>query len=226
MTKNMKNILIVAPHPDDEVLGAGGVIKKYSTLGHKVYVLVVTKGSPKFYSDDRIKNVRQEALNAHKILGVQDTAFLDFLAPQLDLACKAEISDAIFKYLSQWKISDLFIPHRGDIHVDHRIVFEAALVAARPKCDYTVKRIYAYETLSETEWAPPFSDDAFIPSHFVEVTDSFLYKAKALECFKSQMEKFPSIRSIDCIEAIAKYRGATVGFERAEAFMTIRTIED
>lgn len=222
----MKKILIVAPHPDDEVLGAGGVIKKYSDHGNKVYVLIMTKGSPRFYTEDRIKNVRQEALKAHKILGVEETAFLDFLAPELDMTCKAEISDAIYEFLKKWEITDMYIPHRGDIHVDHRIVFEAALVAARPKCKYTVKNIYAYETLSETEWAAPFSDDAFIPTHFVDITDSFEYKIKALECFKSQMKSFPSIRSVDCIEAIAKYRGGSVGFNKAESFMTIRTISE
>lgn len=220
----MKKILVVAPHPDDEVLGAGGIIKKYSDEGHEVYVLVMTKGSPKFYTEDRIKNVRQEALKAHKILGVKKTVFLNFLAPQLDQVCKAEIAEGIFEYLTKWQITDMFIPHRGDIHVDHRVVFESALVSARPKENYTVKNIFAYETLSETEWAPPFSDDAFIPTHFVDVTNSFDFKIEALKCFKSQMKNFPSIRSIECIESIAKYRGGTVGFNKAEAFMTIRTI--
>lgn len=222
----MKKILVVAPHPDDEVLGAGGVIKKNSELGNEVYVLVITKGSPKYYPDYKVQNVRQEALEAHKILGVKETVFLDFLAPELDITPKAHISDSIYTYLSKWKITDMYVPHRGDIHVDHKIVFEAALVAARPKNSYTVKNIYAYETLSETEWAAPFSDDAFIPKHFVNISDTISYKLKALACFKSQMQDFPSIRSIDCIDSIAKYRGATVGFERAEAFMTIRTITD
>lgn len=220
----MKKILVVAPHPDDEVLGAGGVVKKYSQEGHEVYILIMTKGSPKFYSEERIKNVRQEALKAHKILGVKETAFLDYLAPQLDQVCKAEIADSIYEFLKKWQISDLYLPHRGDIHIDHKIVFEAALVAARPKNGYTVNNIYTYETLSETEWAPPFSDDAFVPTHFVDVTDAFQSKIEALRCFKSQMQSFPSIRSIDCIEAIAIYRGGTVGFKKAEAFMTIRTI--
>ena len=220
----MKKVLIIAPHPDDEVLGAGGIMKKFAKQGHEVYVLVITKGSPKFYTDERVENVREEALKAHKILDVKETVFLNYLAPELDTTNKADISNEIFKYLSKWKITDMYIPHRGDIHIDHKIVFEAALVAARPKCDYTVKNIFAYETLSETEWAAPFGDDAFIPTHFENVSNEFDDKIKALKCFKSQMEKFPSIRSIECSESIAKYRGATVGFKRAEAFMTIRTI--
>ena len=220
----MKKKLIIAPHPDDEVLGAGGVIKKFSKEGHEVYVLVITRGTPKYYSDEKIQNVRKEALEAHKILGVKQTAFLDFHAPELDITSNAEISKAISEYISKWKITDLFIPHRGDIHNDHRKVFEASLVAARPVGDFTVKAIYAYETLSETEWAAPFSDDAFIPNHFENISDTMSHKFEAMKCFKSQIRDFPSTRSLETIESLAKFRGSTVGFNRAEAFMTIRTI--
>jgi LmbE family N-acetylglucosaminyl deacetylase len=222
----MKKKLIIAPHPDDEVLGAGGVIKKFSKEGHEVYVLVITRGSPKYYSDEKIQNVRKEALAAHEILGVKQTVFLDFHAPELDITSNAEISKAISEYISNWKITDLFIPHRGDIHNDHRKVFEASLVAARPVGDFTVKAIYAYETLSETEWAAPFSDDAFIPNHFENISDTMSHKFEAMKCFKSQIRDFPSTRSLETIESLAKFRGATVGFSRAEAFMTIRTIAD
>jgi LmbE family N-acetylglucosaminyl deacetylase len=221
----MKKKLIIAPHPDDEVLGAGGVIKKFSKEGHEVYVLVITRGSPKYYSDEKIQNVRKEALEAHKILGVKQTVFLDFHAPELDITSNADISRAISKYISNWKITDLFIPHRGDIHNDHRKVFEASLVAARPVGNFTVKAIYAYETLSETEWAAPFSDDAFIPNHFENISDTMSYKFEAMKCFKSQIRDFPSTRSLETIESLAKFRGSTVGFNRAEAFMTIRTIK-
>jgi len=222
--KHMKKILIVAPHPDDEVLGCGGVIKKFSSQEHQVFVLVVTRGTPKYYSDEKIQNVRSEAKKAHQILGVKETQFLDFHAPELDLTGKAEISMSIAKCIKMWEITDLFIPHRGDIHHDHGIVFESSLVAARPVNNQSVKNIYAYETLSETEWAPPFSDDAFIPTHFEDVTKSFEDKNKAMSCFKSQVRPFPNTRSLEVIEALAKYRGATVGFHRAEAFVTIRTI--
>ena len=99
-------------------------------------------------------------------------------------------------------------------------------MAARPVDNYTVKNIYCYETLSETEWAPPFGDDAFIPNHFVNVAEEITYKLEAMQCFKSQVRPFPSTRSLETIDALAKFRGATVGFNRAEAFMVIRTIAD
>ena len=109
---------------------------------------------------------------------------------------------------------------------DHAAVFNAALVAARPINNCSIKKILAYETLSETEWAAPFSDDAFIPNHFVNITNEFIIKSEAMSCFKSQLRHFPNPRSLETIEALAKYRGATVAFDRAEAFMLIRNIED
>lgn len=220
----MKKILIVAPHPDDEVLGCGGVMKKFAKVGHDIYVLVVTKGTPKMYADDKIQNVRNEALTAHQILGVKETRFFEFYAPELDITYNASISIKIAALIKEWGITDLFLPHRGDIHHDHGVVFNAALVAARPVDNYTVKNIYCYETLSETEWAPPFGDDAFIPNHFINVEEEMTFKLEAMKCFKSQLRPFPSTRSLETIDALAKFRGATVGFKRAEAFMTIRTI--
>jgi LmbE family N-acetylglucosaminyl deacetylase len=218
------NILILAPHPDDEILGCGGTIKKLANECNKVYVLVVTRGSSKFYSDDKIENVRNEALQAHKLLGVTQTFFLDFPAPELDTVPLADISREISKILTEYKINVLYLPHRGDIHNDHRVVFNAGLVAARPVGEYSVKEIYAYETLSETEWAAPFGDDAFIPTCFVNVEKSLNTKMEAMKCFKSQLKAFPNPRSLETIEALAKFRGATVGFKAAEAFMVIRQI--
>lgn len=220
-----KIMLIVAPHPDDEVLGCGGIIAKYSKSGIKVYILVVTRGTPKLYSSDKIDNIRREARNAHAILGVTETVFLDFPAPELDIISLAEISREISEVIKRFSITDLYIPHRGDIHGDHRVVFNACLIAARPVSDCSVKSIFAYETLSETEWAPPFGDDAFIPNRFVDVSATFDKKLDAMKCFKSQLKQFPNPRSIETLSALSRFRGSTVGFSHAEAFMVMRIIE-
>ena len=222
----MKNIIVIAPHPDDEVLGCGGAIKKYAEEGDHLHVLIMTRGTPDMYSDERIENVRKEARNAHHILGIKETIFLDFPAPELDTVPVADISRAITEIITKLNIHVVFLPHRGDIHHDHRIVFNAGLVASRPTGKYSVKEIYSYETLSETEWAAPFADDAFIPTKFVNITGQMDFKLQAMKCFKSQLRTFPGSRSLEAIEALAKFRGATVGLERAEAFMTIRNIED
>lgn len=222
----MNNYLFIGPHPDDEVLGCGATMKKLSDEGHYVYVLIMSRGTPKFYAEERIDNVRREAREAHQLLGVKETLFFDFHAPELDTVPLVDLSKSIAQVISEKKIHTLFLPHRGDIHNDHALVFKAGLVAARPVGNYTVKEIYCYETLSETEWAPPFGDDAFIPTLFVNITSQFEHKLKAMECFKSQLRAFPNPRSLETIEALAKFRGATVGFDRAEAFMVIRQIMD
>ena len=218
-------VLIIAPHPDDEVLGCGGIIKKYTKSGDQVYVLVITRGNPKLYTEAKIVNIRKEAVEAHTFLGVIETKFLEFYAPELDVTPQAEVSRAMSEFIRLKEINILFLPHRGDIHHDHRAVFNAGLVASRPVNNCPVKCIYTYETLSETEWAAPFGDDAFIPNHFVNIKAEFEDKIKAFSYFKSQIRPFPNTRSTEVIEALAKFRGATVGCMRAEAFMTIRTIE-
>jgi LmbE family N-acetylglucosaminyl deacetylase len=220
------NVLIIAPHPDDEILGCGGIIKKLTSKGDKVSILVVTRGKKELYSDAKIDNVRQEAKNAHKILGVYETHFLDFPAPDLDLVSLAELSVALARVIKEFEIDTIFLPHHGDIHHDHRAVFKAGLVAARPVKDQSVKRIFLYETLSETEWSAPFGYDTFIPTYFVNISDVFAFKLEAMKCFKSQLREFPNSRSLKSIEALANYRGSTVGFSHAEAFMTIRVIEE
>lgn len=218
-----KNILVIAPHPDDEVLGCGATMAKYASAGHKVFVLVATRGSKKLYADDRIENVRNEALRAHKVLGVAETYFLDFPAPELDTVPLYEISNEISKIIANVKAEILFLPHRGDIHNDHKVIFDAGLVAARPLQNCSVNEIYTYETVSETEWAIPIGSEVFIPNVYENIADFFSLKIQALQCFKSQLREFPNPRSIKNLKALANYRGATVGFEMAEAFCLIRS---
>ncbi len=224
----MKNILVLAPHNDDEVLGCGGVMAKYIKEGKNIIVAVVTNGhlgAPELFSKEGTEKVRKEALEAHSYLGVSETIFLDFPAVNLDALPAYKLSLAISKIIKKFEIDTLFIPHRGDIHKDHRITYEAALVAARPINGCSVKKIYSYETLSETEWAAPFGDDAFIPTVFVDIKDFIEEKLTAFRFFTSQIKQFPHSRSPEIIKVLSNYRGATVGFENAEAFMLIRSIE-
>lgn len=219
-----KKILVIAPHPDDEILGCGGTIRKFVEEGNQVYVLVATRGSAKHFDQSKVENVRKEALDAHAFLGVSQTYFLDYPAPELDTVPLADLSRDFAKLIAELKIDILFLPHRGDIHNDHKVVFNAGLVAARPVGNYSVKEVFCYETLSETEWAAPYGDDAFIPNYFVNIEETFEAKKTALQFFKSQLREFPNPRSLEAIESLAKFRGATVGFKRAEGFMSIRQI--
>lgn len=222
------NVLIVAPHADDEVLGCGGIISRFVREGAKVHVVVVTNasvGAPELYSSDRAKIVRAEAAASHSFLGVTKTFFLDFPAPRLDTFPSYQISNALLQILRESSIETMFIPHRGDMHKDHAVVYQAALVAARPINNCPVKNIYVYETLSETEWAPPFGDDAFIPNVFFDISEDIAKKVKAMQFYTTQIKEAPHPRSIEIIESLAKLRGATVGYRFAEAFMLVRCIK-
>lgn len=224
----MNNILVVAPHADDEILGCGGIISKYLRAGANVYIVIITNasvGAPELFSADFIQGLRTEGLNSHAFLGVTKTIFFEFPAPRLETHPSYQISNELSKVIAEYAIDTMFIPHRGDMHKDHAVVFNASLVAARPINNCPVKEIYAYETLSETEWAPPFGDDAFIPNVFIDIADDIPNKVKAMQYYGSQLKNYPHPRSIEIMESLAKFRGATVGFKFAEAFMLVRSIK-
>ena len=146
----MEKILVVAPHSDDEVLGCGGYIKKLVNAGKEVFVLIMTNahiGDPDKYPEERVRKVREEAFAAHQYLGIKETFFMDFPAPRLDTFPSYKISMAMSELLRDKKFDTVFIPHHGDIHRDHKAVFNAALVACRPVNNCSVKRVHAYETL-------------------------------------------------------------------------------
>jgi LmbE family N-acetylglucosaminyl deacetylase len=184
------NILIVAPHADDEILGCGGIISKYAGNGDDVYIVIVTNaniGAPDLFSADDINKVRNEALKAHQLLKVTKTFFLDFPAPRLETHPSYEISDAITKIIYENNIHSMFIPHKGDIHRDHTVVYYSCLVAARPINNCPVKTILSYETLSETEWSSPTAGDVFMPNVFIDITQFLPDKLKAMSCLSSQI---------------------------------------
>jgi LmbE family N-acetylglucosaminyl deacetylase len=226
----MKNvILIIAPHADDEVLGCGGSIVRFSEEGHDVIVVVMTNasvGAPEIFSADSISRVRAEALDSHKLLGVKETLFLDLPGPQLDQYPSYRISDAIAALIKTHRPDTLLVPHHGDLHVDHRVVFDAALVAARPQNGMSVRKILAYETLSETDWVNPTGGAVFAPNYYVGLTEQQLEtKLNAMNVFKSQLREFPHPRSLVSLEALARLRGGCVGRVAAEAYVLVRSIQ-
>lgn len=219
-------VLIIAPHPDDEILGAGGTIAKRATDGHDVYVCVMTKGCEPLFSAESVDQVRSECMEADSILGVKETIFLDFPAAMLETVPRYKLNDAIVKVIQRIKPDEVYLPHRGDMQQDHKMVVDAAMVALRPKYDHVVKRIYAYETLSETGWDIPNTVNEFIPNVYENISDTLEKKLDAMRVFQSQLADFPAARSLGAIEALAKYRGATVNVMAAEAFTLIREIKE
>ncbi len=223
-----EKVLILAPHADDEVLGCGGTIARLIEDGSNIIVATMTNasvGAPELFSKSTIANVRKESLMAHKILGVQQSIYLDLPAPRLDQYPMYKIANEISALIHKHQPNSLFLPHRGDLHLDHGAIFNAAMVAARPQNSCPVKTIFSYETLSETDWAHPLVDTAFIPNTFISLSSANLQSnLKALAAFKSQMQEFPHSRSLKAIKALAQLRGATISCPAAEGFCNIRNI--
>ena len=220
------NVLVIAPHPDDEVLGAGGTIAKRTAEGHSVFVCIVTKGYEPLFNKQMIEQGRNECQEADAYLGVKGTVFLDFPAAMLEDVPRYKLNDAILGVIRRVKPEEVYIPHRGDMQIDHKMVVDASMVALRPKYEHKVKRIYAYETLSETGWDVPNTVNEFIPTVYEDVTGTLDMKIHAMKMFQTQLAQFPNARSIEAIESLAKFRGSMVSVRAAEAFTLIREIKE
>ncbi len=219
-----RKVLVVAAHLDDEVIGCGGTIARHAALGDDVQVLVVTRGDPELFPKDLVDAIFREGAEAHKVLGVTKLHCLDLPAPKLDTVPQYKLVDSIEKIFRSVQPDTVYIPHAGDIHMDHRAVHHAALVAARPINGCSINRLLSYETLSETEWAPPSADNAFIPTVFIDISQYLTRKIEAMSCYRNQVRQPPHPRSLETIESLAKLRGSTVSLRAAEAFMIVREI--
>lgn len=211
------NILVFAPHNDDEILGVGGTIKKYIKEGNDVCVCEVTSGIRKTL-------LQAEAQNAHDLLGIRKSIFLNIPVGKLSKMDQFELNDRIGKVIQELSPEIVFLPFTGDMHTDHCAVTESAMVALRPINDYSVTEIYMYETLSETGWNIPNVNNSFCPNVWIDITNTIEDKLNAMRCYESQLMKYPHPRSIEAILNLAKYRGATVNVEYAESFMLVRRI--
>ena len=220
----MKRILVIAPHADDEILGVGGVMARNIAEGNEVYVCVVTRGEEPLFTKELVDKLRAETLAAHKFLGITKTYFLEYPAVMLEGVPRYKLNQSIMDVVSEVEPDEVYIPHAGDMQKDHQLVNEAVMVAVRPKYTHKISAVYAYETLSETEWNIPNTVNAFIPNVYVDIGSYIEKKKKALAYFATQVSDFPDPRSLEAVEALAKYRGSTVKANAAEAFALIREI--
>ncbi len=218
----MKRVLVFAPHPDDEVLGVGGTMKKHSDFGDEVYVCVCTKGQAPYFNEESASIKQKHAVKANDILGVKEVLFLNFPSTRLENVSRIELNNAILDTILKIKPNVVYIPHFGDMQKDHKIIAEAAMVALRPIYEWKVTEIYSYETLSETEWNTPHAKNTFIPNVYVEIEKQLEYKLKAMEEYTSELKEHPHPRSIQIISALSSLRGSTINVKSAEAFTLIR----
>lgn len=220
------DVLVIAAHPDDEVLGLGGTIARHARSGDNINVLIVAEGAtsrPDETQED-VSALRQAATQAAKVLGAQEPVFLCLPDNRLDSMDLLDVIQAIEKQAGIFKPDIVYTHHGGDLNLDHQIVHRAVITALRPLPDSPVKAIYGFETLSSTEWASPSVGPAFRPNRFVDVTDTLADKIKALDCYEMEMRDFPHPRSTQAIKSLASLRGSHVGVTAAEAFEVILEI--
>jgi len=222
-----KKILILSPHADDEILGCGGIISKYSKQGHIVNVLILTnahKGAPELYSEKKIDLIRKESKKANNLIGTKKLFFEDLPALNLRKLPIYKITKIIDKYFSTINPDYVFIPNSMDLHEDHKIIFNASKIVLRTNKKNNLKKILSYEVLSETEWNE--NEKSFSPNYFVELDKSDISKKiKAFLKYKSQVKKFPHPRSKEAILNLSRYRGSKVFMNYAEAFKVEKILE-
>lgn len=221
----MDRILVFAPHPDDEILGVGGTMIKNIAQGNEVYVCIVTKGVEPLFRESGTEITRNEARTCHKALGIKETIFLDFPAVMIEECHRYEVNAKIQDLVERIAPTEVYLPHWGDMQKDHQIVTDYAMVALRPKYSFAPKRIYAYETMSETGWNVPNVQNEFSPNVFVDISEQLGAKLDAMRFFATQLSEFPNARSLEALEALAKYRGALMNVRAAEAFELIRELK-
>ena len=217
-----KTLLVIAPHPDVEILGCGGAIARFAALGGSVTVLTVAAHMPPLYPKEMHEQTVNEAKKAHAVVGVENSIFFDNPAVLLGEIKTPEFNGAIFKVVKEVEPDVVFIPY-PDRHIDHRLIFDAAMVATRPVGFGTkIKLLAAYETLSETHWNAPHIEPNFTPNQVVDITDFVEKKAQAMACYESQVHPYPAPRSIEAIKALALFRGSQAGFGYGEGFHVLR----
>lgn len=218
----MRNVLVVAPHPDDEVLGVGGSVLRHLAAGDAVHVVICTRGEASDFGAEQVQRVQSEAREVHRFLGVTGSHFLDLPAAKLDTLATVKINSVLKPVFDSVKPETVYLPHPGDVHRDHQVVFQSAMVCCRPLGDSPPARILTYETVSETDWFAAPITPAFTPNVFVEITEHLQRKLEACAKYASQMQSPPHQRSLEGLRALAATRGNAVGFHYAEAFMLIR----
>ena len=235
-------VLVIVAHPDDEVLGMGGTLRKLSVKNHDIKVVFLATGiaarrSDKFRNEtkykinktlikkmeEQIKKLRLDAKRALKILGIDDIEFYNFPDNEMDTISNLEITKTIENIIKKFKPDVIYTHTKNDINVDHRAIFNATITATRPSTRVNVKKVICFEVPSSSEWN---FGDTFSPNIFVDIKRELSYKKKAIQAYKTELKKFPHPRSANSLDIIAKRWGTVSGFEASEAFELIRELDD
>lgn len=221
-------VLVVAAHPDDEVLGCGGTIARHAASGDPVHLLFMADGigsRDTLITDNEGVARREKACQvAADALGVTSVTHVGFADNAMDNLPLLEVIKQVELVVDRIKPTTVYTHHASDLNVDHRLTHEAVMTACRPQPGESVRQIYTFEVLSSTEWQSPSQQNAFVPNRFVDTSAYQSEKRRALEAYEEEMRSFPHARSYEAVEALSRYRGASVGMPMAEAFVVMRDL--
>ena len=226
-----KTVLVVAAHPDDEVLGCGGAMARHAAAGDDVHIVLVAEGvtsrdAARAAADrgDDLEVLRTAARAAAACLGARAPQSHGQPDNRLDEVPFLDLVKTIEAVVEQVAPDVVYTHHGGDLNQDHRLVQAAVLTALRPLPGVRPTALYAFEVLSSSEWTAPTAHTAFLPQRFVNITDHLAAKLAALACYRSELRDFPHPRSLQGVETLARLRGMTCGFAAAEAFAVLREV--
>ena len=225
----MKKVLVIAAHPDDEVLGMGGTIAKLVKDGATVDILIVTDGSSSQYRDSNrlaeiIEAKKKETRNCADILGVRDIYYGVLPDMKLDTTPHIRINQVIEEVIDKVQPDAVFTHFWGDVNCDHQNVYKSTLVAVRPVMGQVVKELYCYRVPSSTEWTPNKADTMFMPNYFVDIEKYAEQKYKAFACYSTELREYPHPRSVQYLRETDKAAGLRVGLLAAEEFVMLRKL--
>lgn len=226
----MKKLLVIAAHPDDEVLGAGGAVAKIAAQGVECHLLIVTDGSSAQYRDsDHLQEIidtkKVETKNCADILGFKTIYYGEQPDMRLDKTPHIVINKVIEKVIDKIQPDTVFTHFWGDLNRDHQEVYKSTLVAVRPVMGQVVKELYCYRVPSSTEWSPNKADTMFMPNYFVDIEKFTEQKYKAFACYTTELRDYPHPRSVQYLREIDKAAGLRVGLSAAEEFVLLRKID-
>lgn len=223
---SVKSTLVIAPHPDDELLGCGGTLLRRKSEGVTLGWVIMTKISEDYgWSTENVRERENEIEQVRKRLGIQPEHLfqLGFATTRLDTISMGDLIAKVSEVFQSFQPEEVLVPHQGDVHSDHRITFEAVAACTKWFRYPSVKRVLAYETLSETEFSLDPSQ-TFHPNVFVDISDYFGQKLELLRIYGSELREAPFPRSEKAVGALAQFRGCNSGFEYAEGFELLREI--
>jgi len=217
-------VLIIAAHPDDEVLGCAGAIIKNIQEGKRVSVCILTDGAITRYKKDMVKILRNHALKCAKILGGPELIFGNLPNQLLDTLPITEVIKTIEKVINSVKPDIVYTHDKGDLNRDHKIVYEATLTASRPIPGSKIKSLLTYFVPSSSEFNNVDKESVFVPNVFLDIKNEVARKIRAFSCYQTEIKPYPHPRSPEAIKTYAQWWGIQAGIEYAEPYRLIRTI--